>query len=125
MSKKIKAAARDLATIAAEIVETFWDESGAITKRGGLLLEAKAQLKHGQWLSWLDENFSMSARAAQNAMAAARFVAKYEPDALLMHALKQRSPGALYILSAKNRDNIYTPAAMAAILEAAKTKPVD
>jgi hypothetical protein len=32
---------------------------------GDLLIEAKAQLKHGQWLPWLDENCAMSQRTAQ------------------------------------------------------------
>src|SRR5437660_94580 len=32
---------------------------------GDLLLEAKAQLKHGQWLPWLSEHCAMSERTAQ------------------------------------------------------------
>jgi N6-adenosine-specific RNA methylase IME4 len=34
-------------------------------RAGDLLLEAKAQLRHGQWLPWLTENCSMSERTAQ------------------------------------------------------------
>jgi N6-adenosine-specific RNA methylase IME4 len=34
-------------------------------RAGDLLLEAKAQLKHGQWLPWLTEHCSMSERTAQ------------------------------------------------------------
>lgn len=32
---------------------------------GGLLLSAKKQVPHGQWLAWLSENVPFSARAAQ------------------------------------------------------------
>src|ERR1700730_4774068 len=34
-------------------------------KAGELLLEAKAQLKHGQWLPWLSEHCELSERSAQ------------------------------------------------------------
>jgi hypothetical protein len=39
---------------------------------GGLLIEAKAQLKHGQWLPWLTEYCSISERSAQGYMRVAR-----------------------------------------------------
>jgi hypothetical protein len=35
---------------------------------GELLLEAKTQIKHGQWLKWLQENCGLSTRMAQNYM---------------------------------------------------------
>jgi Protein of unknown function (DUF3102) len=34
-------------------------------KAGDLLIEAKAQLKHGQWLPWLDKHCAISQRTAQ------------------------------------------------------------
>src|SRR5262245_40621328 len=34
-------------------------------KAGDLLLEAKAQIKHGQWLPWLQEHCELSERSAQ------------------------------------------------------------
>ncbi|HEY7229159.1 MAG TPA: DUF3102 domain-containing protein [Pseudolabrys sp.] len=78
MSKKPKAAARELVTIAAEILDTYRVDTQSVIKRGDLLIEAKSQLKHGQWLPWLEENFSMDARTAQRAMAASKFAAKYD-----------------------------------------------
>ena len=39
---------------------------------GDLLIEAKAQLQHGQWLPWLAEHCEISERAAQLYMRAAR-----------------------------------------------------
>jgi Protein of unknown function (DUF3102) len=39
---------------------------------GELLLEAKGQVKHGEWLSWLADNCEISARTAQAYMRLAR-----------------------------------------------------
>jgi Protein of unknown function (DUF3102) len=39
---------------------------------GDLLIEAKAQLKHGQWLPWLKEHCEISERTAQNYMRLAK-----------------------------------------------------
>ena len=63
---------------------------------GNLLLEAKEQLKHGEWLPWLKANFGSSIRSAQNYMAAARFAAKYATVAHL-----RLRPTALYLLVVK------------------------
>lgn len=37
-------------------------------RAGELLIEAKAQVEHGQWLPWLEANFSKSPRSAQGYM---------------------------------------------------------
>jgi len=78
MKTKQKNAARSLATIVGEIRKTLRNDVGNIIKRGDLLLEAKEQLEHGQWLPWLEDNFSMDERTAQRAMAVAKFAAKYD-----------------------------------------------
>ena len=78
VSKKPKAPTRELATIVAEIHETFRNDTASVVKRGDLLIEAKQQVKHGEWLLWLDTYFCMDARTAQRAMAAAKFAAKYD-----------------------------------------------
>jgi hypothetical protein len=39
---------------------------------GDLLIEAKAQLKHGEWLPWLEANCGLSERSAQVYMRLAR-----------------------------------------------------
>ena len=38
---------------------------GHAMRAGELLIEAKAQVEHGQWLPWLKDNFAGSARTAQ------------------------------------------------------------
>ena len=76
--RKPKAPARELATIVAEIHKTFRSDTASVVKRGELLIEAKQQVKHGEWLQWLDTHFHMDARTAQRAMAAAKFAAKYD-----------------------------------------------
>ncbi|MGD0533506.1 MAG: DUF3102 domain-containing protein, partial [Methyloceanibacter sp.] len=69
-------------------------ETADILTIGTLLVEAKAQVKHGEWLPWLKQEFSMSERSAQNYMKAAQFVDKNEIVADL-----KLSPSALYLLS--------------------------
>lgn len=41
-------------------------------RAGGLLIEAKAKVPHGQWLPWLEENFAGSVRTAQTYMRVSR-----------------------------------------------------
>ena len=53
VSKKPKAPARELVTIVAEIHETFRNDTASVVKRGELIIEAKQQVKHGEWLQWL------------------------------------------------------------------------
>jgi Protein of unknown function (DUF3102) len=45
---------------------------------GDLLIEAKAQLKHGQWLPWLTEHCALSERTAQLYMRTAKHRATIE-----------------------------------------------
>ena len=53
---------------------------------GSLLLEAKEQLKHGQWLPWLRDNCTMSERTAQLYMRCAKSCEDIEKRAALDHA---------------------------------------
>ncbi len=75
-----------LAALAAEInresalAERAWSSALEHAIRAGeLLLRAKAQVKHGEWLPWLDANFKGSARTAQGYMRLARYP---DPQAL-------------------------------------------
>jgi hypothetical protein len=78
-------------------------------------------LSNGQWLPWLEENFSMDERTAQRAMAAARFAAKY--DNLSDLRLKK---SALYELaSADCGEDFYQADVVGAVLEEAKFKTVN
>jgi hypothetical protein len=47
---------------------------------GRLLIEAKAQLEHGQWLPWLQQHCQMSERSAQVYMRLARRVAEIKAN---------------------------------------------
>lgn len=52
-------------------------------RAGQLLTEAKSAVPHGRWLSWLDENFSMSKRTAQSLMRLAARLPNAQETALL------------------------------------------
>ena len=115
MSNEPKAPARELATIVAEIHETFRSDTASVVKRGELLIEAKQQVKHGEWLLWLDTYFSMDARTAQRAMAAAKFAAKYDTAVVF-----NLSVDALYALSGGD----FSTKVVAAVMAKAATQPI-
>jgi DUF3102 family protein len=55
---------RPLKKIAAELAAKLKREAKCNIEAGALLAEAKEQLDgHGQWLSWLSENFPLSTEA--------------------------------------------------------------
>jgi hypothetical protein len=56
---------RTLAVIKDELEIVLKRETVDIIAIGGLLIEAKAQVKHGLWLKWLTENFSLSTSSAE------------------------------------------------------------
>jgi Protein of unknown function (DUF3102) len=85
---------RTLEVIADELRGAFKTETADIIKIGILLLEAKQHVKHGEWLPWLQKEFSLSSRSAEKYMRAADFVAKNELSSNL-----NLSPSALYLLS--------------------------
>jgi hypothetical protein len=56
-----------------EAAEHAWQ--GAVThaiRAGELLIEAKAQVRHGEWLPWIEANFPGRPRTAQDYMRLAR-----------------------------------------------------
>jgi hypothetical protein len=116
MKPKQKAVARSLATIVGEIRKTLRNDIGNIIKRGDLLLEAKDQLEHGEWLPWLAVNFLMDERTAQRAMAAAKFAAKYDGVSDL-----RLTKSALYDLSSRD----YPAKVIKAVLNEAKSSIVN
>ena len=58
--------------ITAEAIRHQMEGADAIIGLGNCLLEAKAQLQHGEWLSWLADNLNLSERSAQELMRIAR-----------------------------------------------------
>ena len=85
---------RTLAIIADDLRVVLRRETDNIFTIGNLLVEAKAHVRHGEWLPWLKQEFYMSERSAQKYMKAAEFAVKSELDADL-----KLSPSALYLLS--------------------------
>jgi hypothetical protein len=69
---------RDLATIVTKIMRTFRDDICNIIRRGELLQQAKGQIEHGRWLTWVETNFNWDEQMAQRAMSVAKFAAKYD-----------------------------------------------
>ena len=104
---------RSLNLIVNEIRATLKREVADVIKIGGLLTEAKAQLDHGEWLRWLEKEFSLTDRSARNYMTAYGF-AKSET----VSDLKLRV-SALYLLASD--DNI-SPKEKRVILRVAKTQ---
>jgi len=66
------ARARDIESITSEILQLKRDAGSAILGIGDRLIEAKALLPHGEWLSWLTERVEFSESTAQRFMRLAR-----------------------------------------------------
>jgi hypothetical protein len=116
MSKKVS---RALSQITSELQTALKRETDDIIAIGALLNEANAQLDHGEWLSWLSENFGSSVSTAYNYMKTAKFVAKFPT----VGNFKLR-PSALYELANDLDDpsGLYDCKAIRAIFKAAKNK---
>ena len=67
---------KPLDIITEEILFYKRQAGGAIIEIGKRLLEAKAQLGHGEWLPWLRDRVDLSERSAQNFMRLAREYSK-------------------------------------------------
>ena len=63
-----------LATIEQKIHSALRLRTRSTLEIGELLLCAKAQVSHGEWIPWLKDRFALSVRTAQNYMSAAEFV---------------------------------------------------
>jgi hypothetical protein len=116
---------RPLDVVATEIRRSKAETIGEIIAIGGLLSEAKDQLRHGQWLPWLELQLGYSARSAQNYMRAHKFASRYQNVATL-----KLTSTALYRLADSDgrrgaRASLYKEDAIAAILAEAKEKRVD
>ena len=76
--KAKKAEPRDVATIVTKIKRTFRDDICNIIGRGELLQQARDQIEHDGWLTWLETNFNWDEHMAQRAISVAKFTAKYD-----------------------------------------------
>ena len=68
----LEAQIRDIEVITCEILAAKRARGEAILTIGRGLIEAKALLSHGEWLSWLEERVEFSEKAAQRFMLLAR-----------------------------------------------------
>jgi Protein of unknown function (DUF3102) len=114
VSKKPK---RPMAVIAADVHAALLRETVDNVAIGGLLIEAKTQVRHGEWLPWLDSNFSMSRQTADNYRKAYRFFMANCQHVGNLHL----SSAALYELSGPI-DALCNEAVVAAILKEAEDK---
>jgi hypothetical protein len=78
-------------------------ERKSIFAIGDLLLEAKSQCEHGDWLSWLSAEFAWSTSTAENYMAVARLRAKFPTVGNLKVTAR-----TLYDLAGRNDDDLAT-----------------
>ena len=109
---------RKLSIITQDLRIALKRETTDIIGIGDLLVEARYHLKHGKWLPWLKQEFSLSDRSARNYMQAAKFAAKSET----VSDLGNLSPSALYAISSDS--GFYTPEIIKVILQEAKKNRV-
>jgi Protein of unknown function (DUF3102) len=76
---------------------------------GDLLIEAKAQLQHGQWLPWLKDNCGLSPRMAQNYMRLADHRAEIEAKCETVAHLTIRQALTLLTESAEAVERVDMP----------------
>jgi len=117
MKKKLKGpkTKTDPATIVTKIKRTFRDDICNIIRRGALLQQAKYQIEHGVWLTWLETNFNWDEEMAQRAMSVAKFAAKYDTVSAL-----NLTKGVLYGLAAGG----FPDKVVKAVLKEATSVPV-
>lgn len=82
-AEETEALQRPIEVIEGEILFYKAQAGGAILEIGNRLIEAKKQLKHGEWEAWLAEKVDFSARSAQRFMRLAKEYGKNDTVALL------------------------------------------
>lgn len=109
---------RKLSVILDDIDAVLKSDTANVINIGTLLIEAKAQVEHGEWLPLLRKRFDFSERTARNYISAAKYAA--EKSATI--ADLKLSPSVLYALA--GRQSIYLEVEDR-ILKAAETERVD
>jgi hypothetical protein len=124
-AKKTKVPQRrtELDQIVTQLHTILRRDTTSIIEKGKLLLRSRKLLadEHGEWQSWLVENFDLSLRTAQNYCAAAEYVARAKSKSATVADFSNLSPSVLYWLAAGH----YNEQEEAAILAAARKKRVD
>lgn len=110
---------RDLSALLADIDKVLQSDTANVIRVGYLLIEAKKQVAHGEWLPLLKSRFDFSERSARNYIAAA----KYDKAKSATIADLKIAPSVLYALA--NGDWMYGEEVEARILKAAQTERID
>lgn len=92
---------RDIEVITSEILEAKRTGGEAILTIGRGLMEAKAQLSHGEWLLWLGERVEIKTRVAQRCMLLAQ---KYSNASTLTYLGASKAIELLAIPDEEERD---------------------
>jgi Protein of unknown function (DUF3102) len=90
---------RSITVIAHELQAAVKREATDVIAIGALLLEAREEIDHGDWLPWLATNFGSSESTANNYMNAARFAVEIHTALAMVGVL-----GLLTHLSPKHAD---------------------
>jgi hypothetical protein len=125
LSTKLKAKRRTLAIITSEIHAALKRETADVLALGKLLTEVKSRVR-GRFQAWLKDEFSLSIRTAQDYMAAHRLSEKYATVADWDRVnLGRRALNLLSSAGSNEREqDVFTPAAIEAILHEAQQRPV-
>jgi hypothetical protein len=115
MAKKPK---RELSVILDDIDAVLKSDTANIICVGKLLIEAKAQVDHGQWLPLLEQRFDFSERTARNYIKAAKYANRKSATI----ADLKISPSVLYALAGGQSTYLEVEDR---ILKAAETERVD
>ena len=108
---------RRLADVAADLDVALTREVKNFIAIGGLLVEARSHLHHGEWYRWLKEHFSLSRQSAD------RYVGLYKVHLKtpILSELKIR-PSLLYQMFLNPPKRRPSPKVIDAIMEEARTK---
>jgi len=99
--KKTKAPQRrtELDRIAAKVLTKLRGRTRNAIEIGNLLIESRKHLEHGEWQSWLAENFDLAYQTALNYVSAAEYVERKGKSQTVGH-FDNLSPTVLYWLAA-------------------------
>lgn len=108
-----------LVKITDELHAIFRRETEDVVQVGRLLTSAKKEVGHGEFLPWLEKEFSLSEKSAQRYMAAHKFMTTVAAPLLKSDKLAdlRMRPSALYELSEMHSRGAVTQADIEAVLK--------
>jgi hypothetical protein len=109
---------RDLSAILEDIDSVLRSDTANVIRIGNLLIEAKKQVKHGEWLPLLKKRFDFPESTARNYMKAAKYAASKSATV----ADLKIAPALLYALASGDQTFLEVEDR---ILKAAETERVD